>query len=115
MAILFPNKENPDNRLRAGEEYTLFGSETGPKLTMAKGLDKSKIIFFVTKEPILKNFLKIQDGEFIMRFSIRDKVMNILYDILKAASTTTRLQQSLAVNKRRTGNSRLETYGAAFN
>ncbi|MBI5250170.1 MAG: DUF4384 domain-containing protein, partial [Desulfomonile tiedjei] len=38
VAVLLPSKERPDNLIKAGQEYSLFGDDSNVRLEMGKGL-----------------------------------------------------------------------------
>jgi hypothetical protein len=48
VTVLLPSKERPDNFIRAGQEYSLFGDDSNVRLEMGKGLPEVKAVFYVT-------------------------------------------------------------------
>lgn len=52
VAIIFPNREQPDNSVRANKEYTLFGTDSQFKLVFGEGISKAQLVFYVSPKPI---------------------------------------------------------------
>jgi hypothetical protein len=59
VAIVFPNRETKDNRIKGGKEYTLFGKDSKLKLVLGTGVSEAKVVFYVSPEPIDLKPLKI--------------------------------------------------------
>jgi hypothetical protein len=88
VAVLFPNRMSPDNALKGGKEYTLFGDDSETKLIMGKGLKEARTIFYVAAQPFSLEPLKIPDGKLIMRWSAGDKNIGLLLDKLRQVAKT---------------------------
>ncbi|MBI5251256.1 MAG: DUF4384 domain-containing protein, partial [Desulfomonile tiedjei] len=52
VTVLFPSKEHPDNHVKAGEQYSLFGDDSRIRLVMGTGLPEVKTVFYATSEPV---------------------------------------------------------------
>jgi len=59
VAIVFPNREQPDNRVEGGKEYALFDKDSMLKLVMGKGISAAKLVFYASPQPIDLAPLKI--------------------------------------------------------
>lgn len=59
VAIVFPNRDQPDNRVALGKEYTLFGKDSKLKLVLGKGASGAKLVFFASPQSIDLAPLKI--------------------------------------------------------
>lgn len=52
VAIVFPNSEQPDNRVQGGKEYALFDKDSKLKLVIGKGISGARLVFYASPEPI---------------------------------------------------------------
>lgn len=67
VAIVLPNRERPDNSVKANKEYTLFGDDSKLKLVFGKPGLESKLVFYVSPRPIDLKPLKMgQDNGVIL-------------------------------------------------
>lgn len=59
----FPNRDSPDNFVEAGKTYSLFGSNSGIRLTPKLAIKESVIIFFVASKQFDLNPLKATETD----------------------------------------------------
>jgi hypothetical protein len=86
VAVLFPNREFPDNSIKRGVESTLFGDDSHMKLVMSEGISEATTVFYVSAEPFSLDPLKIPEGKAIIKLSAADKDLKILTDTLRQVS-----------------------------
>ncbi len=85
ISILFPNSEQPDDFVRAGQERSLFGSDSSLKLVMGKGLSEAQTVFFVSPEPIYPD-LTFSDDSPVLKYGADDPGINAVLDHIHKAS-----------------------------
>jgi hypothetical protein len=59
ITIVFPNREQPDNRVEGGKEYALFDKGSRLKLVLGRGTSLAKLVFYASPQPIDLAPLKI--------------------------------------------------------
>lgn len=73
VAVLLPSKERPDNFIKAGQEYSLFGDDSSVRLEMGKGLPKVEAVFYVTSGPISLDPLVIPEDRLVLQIPHTEK------------------------------------------
>jgi Domain of unknown function (DUF4384) len=86
VAVLFPNRETPDNSIKGGVEHTLFGDDSSMKLVMSQGISEATTVFYVSAEPFSLDPLKISEGKAVVKLSAEDKGLKILIGTLRQVS-----------------------------
>jgi hypothetical protein len=86
VAVLFPNRETPDNSIKGGVEHTLFGDDSPMKLVMSEGISEATTVFYVSAEPFSLDPLKIPEGKAFIKLSAEDKDLKALTDTLRQIS-----------------------------
>jgi hypothetical protein len=86
VAVLFPNRETPDNSVKGGVEQTLFGDDSPMKLVMSEGLSEATTVFYVSAEPFSLDPLKIPEDKPIIKLSVDDKDLQTLINTLRQVS-----------------------------
>jgi hypothetical protein len=61
--VLFPNKDHMESLCKPGKDYTLFGQDSGVKLTFSEKTKKGKIILYASSKPLEISSLKIPAGQ----------------------------------------------------
>ncbi|MFC1835093.1 DUF4384 domain-containing protein [Thermodesulfobacteriota bacterium] len=72
VLVLFPNKENSDNLVQPGKDYTLFGKGSAIKLTVSPDKPEPKIVFYVSEKPLPLDGLEIPAGQACINISAKD-------------------------------------------
>jgi len=67
VAILFPNRESPDNLVQANQQYTLFGEKSNARLVMGRGLTEAKTVFYASSKPVPLDPLRIPASQLVIR------------------------------------------------
>jgi hypothetical protein len=87
VSVLFPTREHPDNFVKAGDQYSLFGDDSSVRLVMGKGIPEVKMVFYVTSQRVALDPLKIPEDKPVLQIPGRDKEsMLIIADKLEKAS-----------------------------
>ena len=86
VAVLFPNRETPDNSVKGGVEYTLFSDDSSVKLLMGSGLSEAMTVFYISAEPFSLDSIKIPEGKVFVKLAAGDKDLSVLTGILTEVS-----------------------------
>jgi hypothetical protein len=81
VAVLFPSREHPNNFVKAGEQYSLFGDDSSIRLVMGEGLPEVKTVFYATSEPVSMESLTIPADKPVLQIANTD---NQSIDIIAA-------------------------------
>jgi hypothetical protein len=73
VAVLLPSKERPDNFIKAGQEYSLFGDDSSVRLEMGKGLPEVKAVFYVTSRPFSLDPQGIPEDRLVLQIPHTEK------------------------------------------
>ncbi len=84
--LLFPSRESPNNSVKGGVEYTLFGDDSSMKLVMGKGLSEATTVFYASAEPFSLDSIKIPEGEAFIKLSPGDNNWKVLTSTLQEVS-----------------------------
>jgi len=84
--VFFPNRETPNNSVKGGVEYTLFGDSSSVKLGMDNQLADSMSVFYVSPEPFSLDLMKIPEGKAFVTLSPGDNNWKILTSALREIS-----------------------------
>lgn len=115
VVVLLPNKEHPDNFIKAGQEYSLFGHDSRVRLEMGKGLPEVKAVFYVTSQPISPEHLRIPEDRLVLQIPHTDKesLDSFVAGIEKAAAVGGFNRVTLAIKSEAPGGPKLKLMGPA--
>lgn len=115
VAVLLPSKERPDNLIKAGQEYSLFGDDSNVRLEMGKGLPEVKAVFYVTAGPISLDPLVIPEGRLVLQIphTERESLGVLAAKIEKASGVPGFNRVILAIKSEPAGGPNLKLMGPA--
>jgi hypothetical protein len=115
VAVLLPSKEHPDNFIKAGQEYSLFGNDSRVRLEMGKGLPEVKAVFYVTSQPISLDPLRIPEDRLVLQIPHTDKEsLGIVAARIEKASAASGFNRvTLAIKSEAPGGPNLKLMGPA--
>jgi hypothetical protein len=72
VVVLFPNGESPDNLIRPGKTYTLFGPDSSIQVVANEKIKEAVIIFYAASKPFKLDPLKASEDEPVIRIPHSD-------------------------------------------
>jgi hypothetical protein len=115
VAVLLPSKEHPDNFIKAGQEYSLFGDDSNVRLEMGKGLPEVKAVFYATSQPISLDPLVIPELRLVLQIPHTEKEsLGVLVAKIEKASAVPGFNRViLAIKSEPAGGPNLKLMGPA--
>lgn len=116
VTVVFPNKEQKDNRIVGGKDYTIFGPGSRLRLVLGKRVPEAKLVFFVSPEPVDLDSFKIPDNEMVFRIppGARDRLTAFREKLEQASQKKGFNRVLLSIKTDQNGEADLKLMGGKF-